>query len=400
LDVALVEGEEMSEFNYTPEELKALKKEYAKNASDDQFNIWLAECRNRGLVPVKDVVLQIRATKEWSSETRQKEFVKKAVHITTIQALRKLAERTGKYAGQLPSKWVYLDDAGNPSIESEIPLPDKNKKSEPRIPWAAKASVLRTGFAHPITVPARFEAYAQYFSNGDTQSLNSTWANRGPEQLEKCAEALALRKAFPEELGGLYLNEELRDEETVQATVQEEPKTNGVNAPNPVSMVTVQAPTPATEPKKRGPKKKTSPSDHENWGGLAGQPSKSTDFNFGANQEAPARVESLPSPPEPTSPAPSNIHGVAITDDDLPENLQAKPNQDRPQTNEERRALADRVIAIKKKHPELPSLREWLQKQSGQEFTNNIPFGKMTELVGQLETAEKLGSLKQLLEGK
>ena len=218
----------MSEFNYTDAELKALKNQYAKEASPEQFELWIAECRNRGLVPVKDVVLQIRATKEWNPDTRQKEFTKKAVHITTIQALRKLAERTGKYAGQLPSIWIYLDGSGN-RVESDIPLPEANGSVKPRVPWAAKVSVLRKGFEQPITVPARFEAYAQYFSADNAKQLNSTWANRGPEQLEKCAEALALRKAFPEELGGLYLQEEFTDEETVAATAQ--PSTENVQKP-------------------------------------------------------------------------------------------------------------------------------------------------------------------------
>lgn len=368
----------MAEFNYTPDELRAMKNEYAKSASQAQFDLWIAECRNRGLVPVKDVVLQVRATKEWNPETRQKEFVKKSVHITTIQALRKLAERTGKYAGQLPSKWVYLDPvSGLPIIESEIPLPDPGNLKSPKTPWAAKVSVLRTGFQQPITVPARFEAYAQYFSNDGQSSLNSTWANRGPEQLEKCAEALALRKAFPEELGGLYLQEELRDEETVSAVAQPESSPTPPLPPNPETVQT----TPATEPKKRGPKKKESvPDAGKPWGGVVGQ-------------------NSVPVNNPPVT-GTDNIHGVDIKDSEIEfpgddKKPESKPAPERLADEKERKGFMDRLIVLKNKG--FTGIREYLLKESGETITNNIPFVKMQSLVASLEDAEKAGKLKELL---
>jgi phage recombination protein Bet len=355
----------MNEFNYSPEELKAMKNEYAKQATQQQFDLWIAECRNRGLVPVKDVVLQIRATKEWNPETRVKDFVKKAVHITTIQALRKLAERTGKYAGQLPSVWIYLDNTGSPSIESEVPLPDLNNLSAPRRPWAAKASVVRKGFEHPITVPARFEAYAQYFSDGGTQSLNSTWANRGPEQLEKCAEALALRKAFPEELGGLYLQEELRDEETVAATAQDE---------------SVQK-TETPEPKKpvARKKKESVPDAGKPWGG---------EFESKPASEQFSNVSSVS---DTTTPANAVTPENPITDSDLPDNLQG----DRLPTDEEAKGFRTRLIAVKDRG--FSGLGPWILKKSGKPRTNDIPFSVISSLVDEVEAAEKSGTLKELL---
>jgi hypothetical protein len=44
----------------SPEALKALRAEYASKATDDQFNLWIEECRSKDLRPVEDVVLQIR----------------------------------------------------------------------------------------------------------------------------------------------------------------------------------------------------------------------------------------------------------------------------------------------------------------------------------------------------
>jgi phage recombination protein Bet len=325
----------MPETTFTPEYLKSLRAEYASQATESQFRLWIEECKIRGLMPQRDVVLQIRGVSEYDSETRQKVFRKRAIYITTIQALRRLAERTGKYAGQLPSKWVYLDENGQPGIESDVPLPENKDSAIPKRPWAAKASVLRTGFSNPVTVPARFEAYAQYFTKDNRQQLNSTWANRGPEQLEKCAEALALRKAFPEELGGLYLQEELGSEEVVQAAVQQE------------------TPETATEEKpKRGRPKK---SESVQGGALAVPQTPEYVENTGkisssgngpiAGSDAPS-VAAAPAPtPEASqtaAPLGANIHGVVVTDNDLPEfGPNAEP--EKPATDEERKVIKARV---------------------------------------------------------
>ena len=377
----------MPELNYTDAELKALKNQYAKQASQEQFDLWIAECRTRGLVPVKDVVLQMRATKEYNPETRQKEFVKKAVHITTIQALRKLAERTGKYAGQLPSMWIYLDATGT-RVESDIPLPESNGSAKPRIPWAAKVSVLRKGFDHPIIVPARFEAYAQYFSDGSSQQLNSTWANRGPEQLEKCAEALALRKAFPEELGGLYLQEEFTDEETVQATAQ--PSTeNGVNAaPSPAT-------TQGTLPEKKRKKKESVPDAGKPWGGLAGNNAPNLPENTTVGNSVLKTDQSVSNG--------QNIHGLDIKDEEIPFPGDPEPEvqkTDRLATDLERTGFQKRLVALRDKGYDGPALRAYLLKETGVAASQLIPLARFTELVDRLESAEKSGNLKSLLEGK
>lgn len=48
--------------------------------------------------------------------------------------------------------------------------------------------------------------------------MNSTWANMTHVMLAKCAESMALRKAFPEQLGGIY------EEAEIEHLRQEEPK--------------------------------------------------------------------------------------------------------------------------------------------------------------------------------
>jgi hypothetical protein len=59
---------------------------------------------------------------------------------------------------------------------------------------------MRTGFAQPLYGVARFASYAQ---------TTPTWNKMPDVMLAKCAEALALRKAFPHDLSGIYVAEEM-----------------------------------------------------------------------------------------------------------------------------------------------------------------------------------------------
>lgn len=223
----------------------ALRTEYAEQATQSQFDLWIEKCQRDNLVPVEDVVLQIRTVSEYDPETRSKVRRKRPIYITTVRALLKIASRTGKYQGKLPTEWIYLDAQGMPTISSTVPLPDKDDPTQPRKPWAAKVAVRHADFPDPVVEPVRFDAYAQTVTRDNQTFLNNTWATRGPEQLAKCGLAASLRVCFPE-FGGLYLSEELeRDEET-----HSEPVPAVAAAPLPVlsslpAPVAVQAnPTP------------------------------------------------------------------------------------------------------------------------------------------------------------
>ncbi|VXA93394.1 RecT family recombinase [Citricoccus sp. K5] len=72
-------------------------------------------------------------------------------------------------------------------------------------PAAAKVTVVRNGERFPAV--ALFDEYAGRKRDG---GLMQMWATKGALMLAKCAEALALRKAFPQDLSGLYTSDEMQ----------------------------------------------------------------------------------------------------------------------------------------------------------------------------------------------
>jgi phage recombination protein Bet len=122
---------------------------------------------------------------------------------TGIDGFRLVAERSQKYDGQDGAEWLTGGgewvDAFVPSLHGANPL-------------AARVKVYRKDWPRPSVGVAEWGAYVQTKKNGE---LTSMWAKQGAGQLAKCAEALAIRKAFPQDLSGLYTAEEMREEVVV-----------------------------------------------------------------------------------------------------------------------------------------------------------------------------------------
>jgi hypothetical protein len=202
----------MSNLEFTPEELTAIRTEYCAGATDTQFELFISECKARNLRPGPHVVFQLRNAKVYDPDTGTSRYVKKPYWITTIGALRLIALRTGQYGGSTPPEYIYLDENGDPAVISQIPLPSKENKSLPREPWAVRVSVKRKDFDEPITSVVRFDSVAATQKRDNVFVLTEMWQKRGDAQNAKCSEADALRKAFPEELGSLFLAEEIKNE--------------------------------------------------------------------------------------------------------------------------------------------------------------------------------------------
>lgn len=120
-----------------------------------------------------------------------------------IDGLRLLAERTGKYLGQTPEEWCDKD--GNWTDVWLSPDP----------PAAARVGVWKAGAKEPTFAVALYREYVQTTKDG---APTGQWPSMPANQLAKCAEAKALRRAFPAETSGLTVPEELGAIEHIPAS--------------------------------------------------------------------------------------------------------------------------------------------------------------------------------------
>ena len=182
-----VQGQQsLTAVQYQKEQIELIKNTYAKGATDTELALFIEVAQRKGL----DIF------------SRQIHFIKRkgrngqevADIQTGIDGYRSMAEDTGQYEGQDGPYWCGDDGEWKDIWVSRTP------------PVGAKVGILRAGYTKPFYAVALYREYVQSYPDGNPYPM---WAKMPANQLAKCAEALALRKAFPRRLSGIYTQEEM-----------------------------------------------------------------------------------------------------------------------------------------------------------------------------------------------
>jgi len=174
---------------WTQEQTQLISSTIAPGCTADELKLFAYACQRTGLDPFSK---QIYAIKRGGKLTIQ----------AGIDGLRSIAERSGELDG---SATFWIGDAEG-SQWSDVWLGSKP-------PAAAKTIIYRKGCSHSFVGVARFQDY---------NANQGLWSKMPSAMLAKCSEALALRKAFPADMSGVYTVDEM-EQETVTVTATPAP---------------------------------------------------------------------------------------------------------------------------------------------------------------------------------
>lgn len=164
---------------FTQKQVAALRQLGVEKVNESDLAVFFHQCVRTGLDPFAK---QVYLVGRWDGRSQSTKYTIQ----TGIDGYRLIADRTGAYAG---------------SDESWAEGPNGLPTSATVTVYKAVAGVVR-GF----TATAHWSEYCQTTKDGRPMGL---WAKMPHRMLAKCAEALALRKAFPQDLAGVYTSEEM-----------------------------------------------------------------------------------------------------------------------------------------------------------------------------------------------
>lgn len=184
------EQENMPAKHFSSKQIEILKNSICKGVSNEEFEIFLMACSKTQLDPFMRQIYAVKRKAKRSDGT----WGETMTIQTGIDGYRLIAERTGCYAPGPEPTYIH-DDKGN--LMSATAYIKKQT---------------RDGTWHTVSASAYIDEYCQTFTDKNTgeKKAMGMWGNMPRTMLSKCAEAQALRKAFPAEMSGVYTKEEMQ----------------------------------------------------------------------------------------------------------------------------------------------------------------------------------------------
>lgn len=190
-----------------------IRRTIAADCNDGEFDLFMAAARSAGLDPFRKQISPLVFNKAKADKRRMS-------IITTIDGLRVIAARSGR----------YRPDENEPGL-----IYDPAEKSATNPLGLIKAVVKVYIDDKPVTGVAYWDEFAPISdewgedpatgrrkpTGKKTLDTGGNWGRMPRVMLAKCAEAQALRKAFPEDMSGLYEGAELDQAKAVDVLPSE-----------------------------------------------------------------------------------------------------------------------------------------------------------------------------------
>lgn len=208
---------EPTQRSYSDSQLALIRRTVAKDCNGDEFSLFIEICKQQGLDPFKKQIYAQVYNKD-KADKRQ------LVIVTSIDGYRAKAQRSGDYRPAEDGTQFEVDPAA------------KDAESNPAGLVRAIVKVFKFGPDkqwYPVAGEARWDEfapldYAEYdwvdtgevwedsgkpkkkrIPKGKRVLKEGNWRNMPYVMLGKCAEAQALRRGWPEDMSGLYVQEEM-----------------------------------------------------------------------------------------------------------------------------------------------------------------------------------------------
>jgi len=203
----------------TDRQVVLVKNTIAKDCNTEEFDLFMAAARNYGLDPFRKQIIPLVFGKNARDQSKRRMSI-----VVSRDGLRVIAQRCGNYRpASEKAEWEMdpsLIGPLNPKgiVSCTVYLWQQDNQGE----WfRVKGEAEWDEFAPIAEEWGEDETGKRRPTGRKTLDASGNWPKMPKVMLEKCAEAQALRAGWPDQFGGLYVEEEMAKASFVDMTASE-----------------------------------------------------------------------------------------------------------------------------------------------------------------------------------